>query len=269
MTQHESTPPEAPAGAPQTVRAQTEGRAKNIVGRVALILAIVGAVFACIPGALIVGWVLLPAAFVVGIVGLTRKGQRKGTSIGAVILSIVGTIVGVVVFLSLAADAVSDAFEEAGGGETTVVGDDAGAEGTREDPFAFDDVVANDDWTIELGGFSADADAEVAAANEFNDEPTPGTRWIAFDVAATYTGEDSGSLMGLSLHYVTADGAVIATYDAMASGIEPELDALGELYNGATAEGRVAFLVPDSVDGEIRVTPGMLADDVFFAVPTA
>lgn len=284
------TPPEAPAGAPQTVHPPAPPR-KNSVGRVALVVAIAGFVFACIPGALIVGWVLLPAAFVLGIVGVTRTGQRKGTSIAAIITSVVGTVVGVVVFLAVAVDAVDQAFDEAAGGEIAVVTDDASAEpsmepdagadesteevteepvevsGTRDDPFAFTDVFSNDDWQIVLTGFDADANAEVAAANEFNDEPEAGHHWVTLELAATYVGEDSGVVMEVGVDYVTADGTVIGSHDGFVSGLDPEFDSLAELYTGAAEDGKVAFMAPDGIDALIRITPGFFADEVFFSLP--
>jgi hypothetical protein len=55
-------------------------------------------------------WVLLPAAFVLSIVGLCLSGKSKGTSIAAVIISITGVVVGVVVFFAVVADAFDDAF---------------------------------------------------------------------------------------------------------------------------------------------------------------
>ena len=82
----------------------------NTIGLIALIVSVIGFVFACVPGALIVGWVLLPIAFILGIVGLLLSGKAKGTSIAAVIVSIIGTVVGVVVFLTVASDAFKDAF---------------------------------------------------------------------------------------------------------------------------------------------------------------
>ena len=42
----------------------------------AMIVAIVGFIFACIPGALIVGWILLPIAFVLSIVSLIVLVER-------------------------------------------------------------------------------------------------------------------------------------------------------------------------------------------------
>ena len=50
-------------------------KGRNTVGIVALVMAIIGFIFACVPGALIVGWILLPISFIVGLVGLFRKGE--------------------------------------------------------------------------------------------------------------------------------------------------------------------------------------------------
>lgn len=313
MTQND-TPPVPPAGAPQpaaTPPAEAAGEQKNTVGLVALILSIVGFIFACVPGALIVGWLLLPAGFVTGIVAITRKGQKKGTGIAAIAVSVVGTIVGAIVFMTVVAGAVSDAFDEAAdeltGGEVTVAepttdaqdadaedtaadaadtddtaadastsDDDAAADedaaveadtptGTRDNPLAFGAVIENNDWSISFTGFNADANAEVAAGNMFNDEPEPGTQWIIVEAAATYTGSDSSSTLGLGFDYVGADGAVADL--AFASGLEPDFDRFAELYEGGTEEGKIAFMVPDTLDGLLRITPGLFADDVFFELP--
>src|SRR5690625_1071217 len=105
---------------------------KNTIGRIAMIIAIVGFIFACIPGALIIGWVLLPIAFILAIVGLTRTGQKKGTSIAALILSIVGTIVGFVVFLTVVTDAVDDAFSDIDGGELEASTSDSDSDAATE-----------------------------------------------------------------------------------------------------------------------------------------
>lgn len=291
-------PPEAPVGAPPTPAAVAT---TNTVGRIALGVAIAGFIFACIPGALIIGWVLLPVAFILGIVGATRTGQRKGGSIAAIIISIVGVIVGVVVFLAVVAGAVDEAFDAATGGETTAIDSDeaapdaaadedgatddaanaadeaaddetaddaaAGPAGTREDPFPFDSVIANNEWSVELSGFDADADEEIAAASQVNDAPGEGYRWVTVDAAATYVGAASGNVLEVSVDYVAADGTVISAHDEFVMGLEPEFDSLAELYEGATEDGKLAFLVPDAVDGEFRVTLGILADEVFVALP--
>ena len=82
---------EVPASAPKKA---------NVLALVAMIVAIVGFIFACVPGALIVGWILLPIAFVLSIVSLFLKGDRKWMGIVGLIVSIVGTIVGAAVFLA-------------------------------------------------------------------------------------------------------------------------------------------------------------------------
>jgi Protein of unknown function (DUF2510) len=97
---------EAPATAPATK--------PHVLGIIALIVAAIGFVFACIPGALIVGWVLLPIAFVLSIVALFLKG-KKWPAITGLIVSIVGTIVGVVVFFAVVSNSFGEAFEELDG----------------------------------------------------------------------------------------------------------------------------------------------------------
>ena len=69
--------PQQPYAAPPAYAPQgtpTEKPARNTLGLVAMIIAIVGFIFACIPGALIVGWLLLPIAFILGIASAWARG---------------------------------------------------------------------------------------------------------------------------------------------------------------------------------------------------
>ncbi|GGH64332.1 Ltp family lipoprotein [Rothia aerolata] len=70
---------------------------RNVVGLVALGLGVLGFILACIPGVMILGWLLLLAALVVGIVGLFQKNREKISSIIAIVLSVVGSIVSAIV----------------------------------------------------------------------------------------------------------------------------------------------------------------------------
>src|SRR5699024_11481272 len=72
-------------------------RGKNVMGIIAFVLALIGFIFACIPCALTVGWILLPIAFLLSIISFFLNG-KKGFSIAALIISVVGTIVGILVF---------------------------------------------------------------------------------------------------------------------------------------------------------------------------
>ena len=47
---------------PPSTQQQMPAKQKNTLGLIALIVGIMGFIFACIPGALIVGWVLLPSS---------------------------------------------------------------------------------------------------------------------------------------------------------------------------------------------------------------
>lgn len=77
----------------------------NPVGTLSLVAAIIGTIFACWPGAFIIGWILLPAAFILGIVGVALPDKVRGPALAGLVISIVGTIAGFVVFFSTLADA--------------------------------------------------------------------------------------------------------------------------------------------------------------------
>ena len=104
----------AATGAPVAV-AEQPGAASStkphVLAIVALVVAAVGFIFACIPGVFIVGWVLLPIAFILSIVAFFLKGA-KWPAITALALSVVGTIVGVVIFVVLVSGAFNQAVEE-------------------------------------------------------------------------------------------------------------------------------------------------------------
>jgi len=257
-----------------------------------MIIAIVGFIFACIPGALIIGWVLLPIAFILAIVGLTRTGQKKGTSILALILSIVGTIVGFVVFLTVVTDAVDDAFNNADGGDleastsdsesdeapndSEAIDDDAVSDeaeeaadnasdesGTRGNPLAIGDTVQNDDWTITLGS-PYEATDEVLAENEFNEEPEAGMEFWILPITATYEGEDTGHAgMDLTAKFVGDDGRTYNDYEPGCGVIPDDLMDIDSLYADGTAEGNTCISVPQGAPGLWTVST-TFGDAVFF-----
>src|SRR5690625_2888466 len=93
----------APPGGPQN-------QERNIVGIIALAVAILGFIAACIPLLFVIGWILLAAAIVLSIIGLALSGKTKGTSIAALITAIIGCIVGVIVFIVVLLYAFADLF---------------------------------------------------------------------------------------------------------------------------------------------------------------
>lgn len=127
-------------GAPAPAPVDTKKR-PHVVGWVAFALALVGFIFACVPGALIIGWVLLPIAFILAIVAFFLAGA-KWPAITALVLSVVGTIVGVVVFMTVVATSFDEAFKEAGLTERSVAPEGA-EEPASEDPAAEEPELGN------------------------------------------------------------------------------------------------------------------------------
>lgn len=96
---------------------------RNAVGLVALIIAIVGAVLAlataAVPALLFVAMILLLIAFVLSIVGVTRRGRGKTTSVIALVGSIIFGVVGPVMFAGRFVSDVGTAIAEGTPTDTT------------------------------------------------------------------------------------------------------------------------------------------------------
>ncbi|MDT0157626.1 hypothetical protein Q9R19_08330 [Microbacterium sp. ARD32] len=274
--------PQLPPPVPPVAPPPAAPKKTNVVAMIAMIVAIVGFIFACIPGALIVGWILLPIAFVLSIVSLFLKGDRKWMGIVGLIVAVVGTIVGFIVFFAVVATSFSNAVDEAfGSGETTVTqpvdgaadaqeaadaeepaaADADAAQGTRENPYPLSSKISSDDWTVVVNSVNADGNAVVADANPFNDEAPAGSHYEIVNYTVTYTGDDKGLAAEVQVGLVTSAGNVVNSYDSLV--VLKDGFGLDELYNGASATGSVAFAVPDGDQALIRVTPGMFADEVF------
>ncbi|MBD2765908.1 hypothetical protein IEE91_12055 [Kocuria sp. cx-455] len=265
---------------------QPKKNQSNILGLIALITAVIGFIFACIPGALIIGWILLPVAFILGLVSLFLQGKSKWMGITALILSIVGTVVGAVVFLVV----VSTAFDESfGGGDTTVAGpsegSDAGIEqnadkevapdegssedGTRGNPYPIGSTIENDEWRVVVNSVTPAATDAVLSENDFNEPPADGSQYMLVNYSTTYLGDNAdGEIPAfVTVEYVTADGTTVNSFDNIVVAPDP-IDTTSTLYTDGTATGNAAFEVPtDTADqGVLAITPGILGDKVFVAV---
>lgn len=268
--------PQVPQPYPQFAPAADKGE-RNILGIIALIAAAVGFIFACVPGALIVGWVLLPIAFILGLVSLFLKGKKKWQGITAIIVSVVGTVVGVIVFFAVVAASFDDAFGgtdvEVGAGDGSAVveeggsGDEAAGEvGTRENPAPLGAPIESDEWTVVINSVNLDATEAVLAENDFNEAPADGSVIIGINYTVTYTGDDADGQMPamVGIEYVTASGNTVDGLENIVVGPD-EIDTMSTLYKDASVTGNTYIEVPAPVDGVIAVRAGMLADKVFVA----
>lgn len=263
-------------------------KSRNTVGMIALITAIVGAVFAMIPGALIIGWILLPIGFILSIVSLFLKHQKRGQGIAALVISIVGTIIGFLVFFAVVANSFDEAFNEdtqidtpVEGGEveeSTVDDDEAelqnnaesgGEQGTRDNPLPLGSAVSDDEWEVTVNSVDTDATDAVLAENPLNDQPTEGNGYVMANVTATYLGDDPAGATpaGVRVEYVSADGN---SFDSTASMIMvPDYFNRSEtLYEGASTTGNFGVEVPmeQVEEGNILLSPSMFGDGVFFEI---
>lgn len=265
-----------------------EQKSRNTVGLIALVTAIVGAVFAVIPGAVIIGWLLLPIAFVLSIISLFMKDQKRGQGIAALIISIIGTVIGFIVFFAVVASSVDEAFSEDVEIQSPINNEgDSGAdpdeeaatepaeqgapsveEGTRDNPLTLGTTVESGDWEVTVNSVELDATDTIMSENTFNDAPAEGNVYIMAEVAATYIGSNpEGETPYVSVEYVSSGGNSFASHDSMV--VTPnDFDSLETLYEGASTSGNIAMEVPqeDLESGTLRVSPGLFGDAVFYAV---
>jgi energy-coupling factor transporter transmembrane protein EcfT len=259
-------------------------RTVHPLGWVALAAAVVGFVFACIPGALIIGWVLLPIAFILSIIGFFVQG-RKWPVVTALVLSVVGTIVGFIVFFTVVSDSVDEAF---GGSDVTVTTPDAedsapaedegaadGTEtdaeqeaasepGSRDNPVPLGSVISGDDFDVTINSVQLDATDAVMAPDLYNEPAPEGFTYALINATITYTGAESDWAMAVNIDYVASTGEVLDATDVFASPPEPRLGH-DELYTGGTTSGNTVIAVPTGDTGLLRVRPGPFADAVFVA----
>jgi hypothetical protein len=283
-------PTSPPPGAPNTpgqggfVPPQPPAKTLNVLGIVALAIAALGLILSCIPGIMVVGWVLLPIGFILGIVSLFLKDKGKGFGIGAIITSVVGTIVAVIVFFLMVAMAVNTAVNESsptavppaqqtrptddatGPAEDPDSSDEGSSdEGTRENPFPLGTTLSNDEWEVTVNSVDLDATKKVADANRYNPKPEAGQIYIMANVTAKYIGEDESSSVLVTVEYVTPTGEVVRRTHAV--GLTENFE-IKDLFTGGTVTGNMLFLVPAENVGEgvLRVSAGFGSGEAFVAV---
>ncbi len=272
---------------------QGNGKPRNVIAIVALVAAIVGFIFAVWEGAFLVGWILLPIAFVLSLVALFQNGKPKKLAVAALIISIIGTIAGAVAFLGSAFNAFENEFnpettvsepavevtepgveetdvpaeetiEEATPEETTQEDSASGESGSRTNPAPLGSTLSSPEWEVTVNSFTPDATAEVMAENQFNEDPDAGSVYALINVTIKRVAAEPGYPLDVSVGYVTESGNVVNTFDSMVV-VPDDLGNANELYEGAEATGNVVVMIPEGGAGTIRVTPGFLGDDVFIA----
>lgn len=261
----------------------------NILAFIALGLAVVGTILACIPVTMWVGWILLPVSFILAIISIFLPQMQKLFGIIAAGVSVVGTIAGFIVFFIVLGTAFTDiaAPEETGSetdtvatetddsddpietddsdGPTDVAGD---GEGTRDDPIPLGTTYEGSEWSFVVNTTEFNANDAVEDENMFNEPPESGNVWILINVTLTYTGDNpDGDTNYFGLEYITPGGNAISWTDHLV--VEPDGFNWGEtLYNGASKSGNIGFQVPleNVEDGVVALQLDYSDDKVYFAL---
>jgi len=238
--------------------------AKNTFGLVSLIVGAVAFVGAFIPIINYVSGFAAIAGLVFGIIAVTRKGKPKGLAKGgiaasgvALLLSIVLAIVYTVGFVA----AVNDAQGlKSGSSSDSSSSDDSltdpteapsneGEVGTRTNPAPIGTTIATTadgepEYEITLGAPTLNADAIIAAENQFNDAAPAGMQYAMLPITVTYQGTTTGTpWMDLDVSFVSAAGTTHSELDSSVVGPAP-LSDINELYPAGTATGNVVIAIP-------------------------
>jgi hypothetical protein len=157
-----------------------------------------------------------------------------------------------------------------GGGAQDVLGEALdlvlrGELGSRSAPLRLGtEIQRGADWRVAVLSFDADANAEIAAANQFNEPPPEGERYVLVRLRATYSGGEEGNAgFQLNVGYIGSDNRIYEETDC--GSVEPDaISEQPEVVEGGTVEGNQCLLLPVAVigTGAIFVEPGMSFDDI-------
>lgn len=274
--------PPAEHGHPSPSPQRAPRKGLNVLGLIALVLAVLGFTFACVPGALILGWVLLPIAFILSLVSLFLQHKSKWMGVTALVLSVVGTIVGVLVFIFLMGSAFDEAFTGDGAtvtqpGASTNAGKqeaEQGADsdnGSRSQPYPVGSIIEEGDWRVVVNSVELDASPALQAENPYNEPPAEGKQYVMVNYSVTYLGKDPNgqAALGSTVAYVTPEGNTINSFDKTV--VAPDaFDPVKALYEGATETGNVVFEVPSSSanKGVLAVQSDLMDQDKVFVAVT-
>ncbi len=256
------------------------GIAALIVGGVALLLSFV-------PFVNYVSGLIALVGVVLGIVALVQKGRKKGLAIAGTIVSVVALILSIVLATVYTAGFITAVDEAVGEGsiveplpepsesesEDVPQDDEDGAEdsvGTRENPAPIGTTVSfstngNPEWEITPGAPTLDANALIAAENQFNEPAPAGSQYAILPITITYVGTETGAPSLIEVDFVTAQGTTHGSFDTYVTTPNSILES-NELYPGGSATGNVAIAVPsaDIANGQWRIG-SFLGEEYFFA----
>ncbi len=152
-----------------------------------------------------------------------------------------------------------------------VAGSPAGATGSRDAPVPAGEVAdIGDGWRLQVLNVIPDATALVAAENQFNEPPPPGSTFTIVTVALGYFGREDPKV-GFETT-ISAVGGGNLELESGCGVVPSELDTFVDLFSGAVAIGNLCFVTtPDTASTiQLYASGGFFGgEDVFLAASAA
>lgn len=189
---------------------------------------------------------------------------------------------GVLAVVVIAAGMFATLGEGESGGDSSGKTDDKGAEqaekesekaaaSTQESPIPMGtDVEVAAGWNLKVNSAELNANATVAAANQFN-TPQAGNQFVIVNVTITNNSDQPGEpWVNLKLSLLPPSG--VAKDTALVAEVPGEIDTMAQMQPGATATGVLIFEVPSAevpgtvLLGQSQFTLDEAKDQKFFAI---
>jgi hypothetical protein len=142
--------------------------------------------------------------------------------------------------------------------------------GTRANPIPIGDAARIGDWSIAVQRVAPEGTEAVLAENQFNDPPQDGRQFFLINLAATFSGANSGSVLGdLRFQAVGESNVAYTTYDPSCGVVPNELD-FTEVFSGGTIEGNICFQIESGDEQSLLlyIEPGFSLEEerIWFAL---
>ena len=247
----------------------------NRMGLLALGLAVVGTLLACVPVVRPLGWIFLVVALVLGTVAIFRKNMKTAIAFISVATALTGSGIAAIVGLLTVDNSFTTGFTEgvlAGAGiASEPASPDQGSDrsfsvrewtpprsaatsgpGSRNGPIAVGETIEFSGWEVRVNAVNLDATEEVMAVSELVDPPQDGYRYALIDLTLKYTGEGTPYSHDIEVEFVTDSGNLIPGYSGAIKSPEPGLDPRVE--SGASSTGNLSIQVPEDEEGLLLFT---------------
>lgn len=230
---------------------------RNVIGLLALIIAVVGVATLLLPVSSDIGVFTLGVALLVSLIALIPKRCGKATAISSIAL-VAAALLATPFLPSIGLGDDSDSSTQGNQESPTDEADpeeapDSGERGSRENPYALGEVISSLAWDVVVNSVEPISDVDMDAESIFNNPAPEGTEYLVANLTVTYKGADEGDAGDIDLAFVGSDNRVTKDSDQLAIAPEPNLAAI-DLYAGGTESGNEVLAAPMGMEGLLRVT---------------